>query len=77
MVRPCIFSKKKQQQQKKQAQSQKLLVKIKFQAKFWQSLASRLPKNAWKVMRYCKNLKPFEIHCSKFGSLGMSQKSHF
>ena len=67
----------KKTKQKNYAQSKKLLVKIKFQAKFWQSLAPGLPKNARKVMRYCKNLKPYEIHCSKFGSLGMSQKSHF
>ena len=61
---------------KSYAQSQKSLVKIKFQAKFWEPLAPGLPRNAHRVIRRCENLKPNKTRCSKFGFLGMSQMSH-
>ena len=37
------------------------MVKIKFQVKFWQSLAPGLPKNTQKVMKCSENLKPYKI----------------
>ena len=52
------------------------MVKIKFQAKFGEPLAPGLPRNAHRVIRRCKNLKPNKTRCSKFGSLVMSQMSH-
>ena len=54
----------------------KAMHKVKNQAKFWEPLVPRLPRNAHRIIRRCENLKPNKTHCSKFGSLGMSQMSH-